>query len=289
MGVDRILPRAVPTTFGTPELIEKARVTGRHKLELILPPVDLQQNSLDAVDARPFREQYGLQPADIVLVTVSRLVDWMKAESLRRTIDAVRVVARECQVRLLIVGDGPMRPELEDLANKTNTEIGASVVVLTGALLDPRPAYAAANIVIGMGGSALRGMAFSKPVIIVGENGFSAPLTPNTAESFYHKGMYGVGDADPENADLIGHIRQLAQDPEKLRMLGRFSRNFVERSFSLEAAIARLEKFCRTAANEAPRLHVAATEGVRIATIRLADRLLPNRLISSLRIRIGHG
>ena len=39
---------------------------------------------------------------------------------------------------------------------------------LAGEMLDPRPAYAAADVVLGMGGSALRGMAFGKPLVVQG-------------------------------------------------------------------------------------------------------------------------
>ena len=54
---------------------------------------------------------------------------------------------------------------------------GRQVVLLTGEIADPRSAYAAADVVVGQGGSALRGMAFGKPLIVVGEEGFSELLT----------------------------------------------------------------------------------------------------------------
>ena len=49
---------------------------------------------------------------------------------------------------------------------------GRQVVLLTGEIADPRPAYAAADVVVGQGGSALRGMAFGKPLVVVGEGRF---------------------------------------------------------------------------------------------------------------------
>ncbi len=67
-------------------------------------------------------------------------------------------------------------------------------MVLTGAMVDPRPAYAAADVVVGMGGSALRGMAFGKAVIVVGERNFAEIFDPDTAERFYDRGIYGLGD-----------------------------------------------------------------------------------------------
>src|SRR5260370_34024897 len=143
----------------------------------MLPPVDVHRNAPGAVDPAPFRRTYGIEDGDITLVTVSRLAHWMKSESLLRTIDAVRTLGRDLALRFVIVGDGAAQAKLQQRADEVNAELRRSAVILAGALLDPRPAYAAADIGGGMGGSALRGMAFGKTVVIVGERAFSAPLS----------------------------------------------------------------------------------------------------------------
>ena len=58
------------------------------------------------------------------------------------------------------------------------------------ALLDPRPAYAAADIVIGMGSSASKGMAFGKPLVVQGEQGFWKLLEPATLPIFLAQGFW---------------------------------------------------------------------------------------------------
>jgi glycosyltransferase involved in cell wall biosynthesis len=275
----RVLPKRLWTTFGTPEMVDHARAAGRRKVDLILPPVDVHFNAPDAVDPAAFRHQFGLKDGEITLVTVSRLATWMKSESLIRTIDAVRALGRELPLRFVIVGDGAARPELERLAAQTNAELDRPAVVLTGALLDPRPAYAAADIVIGMGGSSLRGMAFGKAVIVVGEEGFSAPFNADTAESFYHSGMYGRGDGAADNARLIGQIRTLAQARGNLADIGRFSREFVERHFSLEVVSARLAALLQRAAAEKPPLRHTLADAVRTTAVYVRERrfLSPSR------------
>lgn len=272
MHLTRLLPKSLPVTFGTPELVDRARAAGHRKAVLLLPPVDVHENAPDAVDPAPFRKRHGVKAGDITLVTVSRLVESMKGESLFRTLDAVRQLGSELPLRWLIVGDGPARPQLQRLAEEINSDLGRSAVVLTGALLDPRPAYAAADVVIGMGGSALRGMAFGKPVLIVGVDGFSASLRSETAEHFCYKGIYGRGDGDQGNAGLVAEIRALAEQPDRLPILGAFSRQFVLRSFSLEVVSAGLADFLRVSADEAPRLHIAAADGVRTAAVYLRER-----------------
>ncbi len=272
MSLQRLLPKALPTTFGTPEILDHARAAGHRQLELLLPPVDVHQNAPDAVDPQPFRECYSIEDRDITLVTVSRLDTYMKAESLYRTLDAVSTMGRDLPLRLVIVGDGEERAKLKRLADETNAKLGRAAVVLTGALVDPRPAYAAADIVIGMGGSALRGMAFGKPVVIVGEHGFSAPFTPETAASFYYKGIYGVGDGSSGNARLVGDIRWLAEHPDQLPALGRFSREFVIKHFAVETVSTRFSDFCHSAVANQPRCYVAVADGIRPAAVWFKER-----------------
>ncbi len=272
MNLSRLLPKMLPTTFGTPDLVQQATAAGRRRLELILPPVDMHRNAPAAVDYAPFRAKYGLSEAEITLVMVSRLCNSMKAEGLRRTIEVVRTLGRELPLRLVIVGDGDARASLEQLATITNRELGRPAVVLTGALLDPRPAYAAADIVIGMGGSALRGMAFGKPVIVVGEKGFAAAFTPESADYFYRNGIYGVGNGSSDDERLLQEIRRLTDSPAQLQQLGEFSRRFVLEHFALEAVTARLESFLCASVADLPRVHVAAVDGIRTAAVWIKER-----------------
>jgi glycosyltransferase involved in cell wall biosynthesis len=287
MDLPRLLPKALPTTLGTPELLEQARAAGRKPLELILPPVDIHRNAPEAADGAAFRAQYDIRVGEVALVTVSRLVKWMKAESLLNTIRAVGALAGDLPLRLIIVGDGTARAELERLAETTNSELGKQTVIMTGALLDPRPAYAAADIVVGMGGSALRGMAFSKPVVIVGEKGFSAPFNNESATYFYNKGIYGVGDGTGGYERLLENIRNLAGSPASFAELGDFSRKFVQRFFSVEKVSAKLSAFCEAAAVGRPRLEVAIADGIRTAAVAVGRNFIPGGIRQ--RLKAGKG
>jgi glycosyltransferase involved in cell wall biosynthesis len=272
MTLNRLLPRRLPTTFGTPRVLGDARAAGRRPVELIVPPVDVELNAPGAVDPRPFRAMHGVHDGDMLIVTVSRLGAWLKGESLFRTVAVMRTLGRDFPARFMIVGDGTERESLERLAETVNQELGRRVIILTGSLLDPRPAYAAADIVVGMGSSALRGMAFAKPVVIVGEQAFSAPLTPRTADTFYYDGMFGRGRGGPSNSGLLADLRALAEHPEDRVTLGRFSREFVVRHFALETVCARLERFLHTAARERPPACVSAADALRTAAIYLRER-----------------
>ena len=104
MNITRLLPKALPTTFGTPQLVDLAKAAGRRKVELLLPPVDVHLNAPGAVDPQPFRKRYGIEYGAMTLVTVSRLSDWVKSESLIRTLGVVRTLGRDLPLRFVIVG-----------------------------------------------------------------------------------------------------------------------------------------------------------------------------------------
>jgi L-malate glycosyltransferase len=279
MGLTRILPKQLPTTYGTPELVAAARAAGCQQVDLLLPPVDVAHNVMGAVDPQPLRQQCAIQTGDITLVTVSRLADCMKAESLLRTIDVVRVLGRDVPLRFVIVGDGTARPRLQAMASEANAWLGREAVVLTGALVDPRPAYAMADIVVGMGGSALRGMAFGKPVVVVGEQGFASAFNAQTSQSFLHRGLYGIGDGRPSNDHFVAAIRRLAAHPERWAALGQLSRDFVVRHFSLEAVSANLDKILCEAVTNPPSRSSTLADSLRTTAIYLRERrfLTPSR------------
>jgi glycosyltransferase involved in cell wall biosynthesis len=278
MCLTRMLPRELPTTFGTPELADQARRAGWRRAAVMLPPVDVRYNAPNAVDTAGFRARHGITDRDVNLVTVSRLSSWMKLESLLGTIDAVRRLGRELPLRLLIVGGGSARVQLERAASEANRELQREGVVLTGPMIDPRPAYASADVVVGMGSSALRGMAFGKPVVVVGERGFCEALTADSADRLLYKGIYGQGDGSPMWASLAVVIRALAQDRGRFEELGAFSRDFVERHFKLEAVCAGLAALCEGAVRQRPRPVVAAADAVRTAAVYLRHRafLIPS-------------
>jgi L-malate glycosyltransferase len=272
MQVDRILPKNVPTTFGTPQPVDEAKAAGRRCVRLLLPPVDLQHNAPGVVEAAAFRKHWNIKEELVTLVTVSRLDNQMKGESLFRTVEAVRTLGNELPIQFVIVGDGGARPALEKRAQEINAELGRRAVILTGQLVDPRPTYACADVSICMGGSSLRAMAFGKPVIVVGEQGFSSLLSPETSGSLYYNGLYGRGDGQASGEQLTGSIRQLVKSAELRQTLGLFSRQFVLRHFSLEVVCSGLDEFVRDAATQVPRIRDMAADGLRSAAVYLRER-----------------
>jgi L-malate glycosyltransferase len=278
MTVSRFLPMRVHTTFGTPALADRARGEGRRFVEVIVPPVDVHLNAPDAVDDSAFRVAHRITHDTVTLVTVSRLVKFMKSESLSRTIAAVAELGSKLPVRLIIVGDGDARADLQRQADAVNRDLARDAVVLVGPMLDPRPAYSAADVVIGMGGSALRAMAFAKPVLVVGEQNFCRPFNPQTADYFLYHGMYGNGNGGDGNELFVESISRLVEERTRYRELGTFARDFVLDHFSLEAVTERLDSVLESATARVPGVTDAWGDGLRTAAVHWGRHALPGAL-----------
>lgn len=278
MDLTRILPRSIPATFGTPEVLDKAKQHGYRRARLLVPPVDIAANSPGVTTAEAFRDRFGLGKGEIVIVTVSRLSQHLKAESLGRTVSAVGEIGGNLPVRFVIVGSGQARNQLEAAAAEVNTMLGRQAVIFAGELPDPRGAYEAADIVVGMGGSALRGAAFGKPVVVVGENGFSNPLDSATGDWFYYHGIYGNGNGDPGNKELSAHLRKLAMNREAREGNGAYAHQFVTERFSLEHVSGLLAEYYRDAVSDRTGAR-DLTDMVRTTAIYLRERrfLTPSR------------
>ena len=111
-----------------------------------------------------------LMQAKPLVVVVGRLSRDLKLEGLLSACDAIGAMAASgIGVQLAIVGDGDAKDQVAERAKRANAVAGRRAVVLTGSLTDPRPAYAAGDVLLGMGSSALRAMSFGKPLIVQGQ------------------------------------------------------------------------------------------------------------------------
>ena len=238
MSVAPFLPRWLPITVGT-ECILRSEHARRPCATLLEPPVDTSHDG--PVDRCESKRQLGIDEGTLVITLVTRLAQELKREGILSAISAVGQLASKFRVKLLIAGDGPIKAEVEAAARGANAAAGADVVTLTGNLLDPRTVYDAADIALGMGGSALRSMAFGKPLIVQGENGYWRLLDSGSLPEFVDHGWFGVGDGADGAERLARILRPLLADAGSRASLGAFSRATVEYRYGLPAATDRLE------------------------------------------------
>ncbi|MGJ0384092.1 glycosyltransferase [Paenarthrobacter nicotinovorans] len=239
MAVAPFIPRSMPLMVGTEQIRQGELSSGRHRVHLLEPPVDIMANRVvDDADLEGFRARWGLHGDFFTMVCVSRLAKELKLEGILSAIDAAGQLARDLQVHLLITGSGPAESVVRAQAERVNAATGENTVILTGELADPRPAYAAADVVLGMGGSALRGLSFAKPLVVQGEGGFWELLTPESLPVFLWQGWYGSGPGSTGTGTdaLVSILRALRTDDLLRKSLGSFGRSVVEDRFSLTSA-----------------------------------------------------
>jgi glycosyltransferase involved in cell wall biosynthesis len=237
------IPPHATLLVGFRALQREASSFHRGPIGLIEPPVNTERDRVTEADALAFRVRWGIAHDDVSVTLVSRIDHVMKLDSIMLAIRAVRSLS-DPRLRLVIVGDGDAMDTVTDAAAETNAAMGRQTVVLTGSLSDPRPAYGAADIVIGMGGSALRGLAFGKPVVVVGSGTFSRLFDEQSAEYFVEHGFTGDADDDPDGRQLAATLARLA-DPAARAELGAVGTGAVEERYSLDALTTKLEGIYR--------------------------------------------
>jgi len=240
---------------------------------LISPPVDLSANHPGVCDQTEFRTAHNIDDGPL-LVIVSRLDSSMKSVPIRAAIDAMRELA-PAGANLAIVGTGDNVAALQARADAVNAELGRDAVLLVGPMADPRPAYAAADIMLGMGGSAARTLAFGKPLVVQGEAGWSALFEPASAEVLA-RSSYWSPDAVPDPAArLAATIAPLLADSERRTELGIFGREFAQERFALTTMAEKLIDFYRS------------VQGEYTSRDWLADLPFEGRTLAAKLVRLG--
>lgn len=235
------LPRTVPLTVGTRALLDELSTPRHAPAHLLEPPVDLASISPGTqLDATGFREQHGIGGTAGLVAVVSRLDREMKLEGIQDLLLAADRLADD-GITLVVVGGGSGGPEVASLARSINDRHRRPVVVLTGPLSDPGPAYVAADVVVGMGSSIIKGLSYGKPTIVVGIDGFVLPVSPATWSHFDRQGFWGVGGGNRVH-ELEVALRDLLGDSAERARLGAWGAATARERFSLEAGARRLEE-----------------------------------------------
>jgi glycosyltransferase involved in cell wall biosynthesis len=108
-------------------------------------------------------------------------------------------------------------------------------------------------------------MAFAKPVLVVGEGGFSEPVTPETTDLFLQDGFYGHGGDMEDPGRVARQLADLLASPDRRRELGDYGRRLVCERFSLDAAARRLERIYRETISHPPSMVMSARQSLKVS------------------------
>lgn len=237
MDIPDFLPRHLALVVGTPSLAKS--LSCRKRLYTIEPPIDLAVNR--PRDQSGARSRWGIKSGEFLISVVGRLTtDLDKLGGVQAAIRSVSGLSAKVPVRLLIAGEGTGSDAVRSAADQANTRRGRDVVIVAGSLLDPADAYEAADVVLGMGSSALKGLAFAKPLIVQGAHGYFELFNEDSADDFLDHGFFGEGGGGAESLSKI--VLGLVEHYDRLSELGAFGRRLVEERFSLDAAAVRLSR-----------------------------------------------
>lgn len=203
------------------------------KMRLI--PNGVSEEALAASgDRRAKRRELDLPPDSPVVGAVSRLA-WKKG--VRYLLDAVpRLLESVPDVTVLIVGDGPLRIELEAQASALG--IGERVRFLGSRqdaleLLSAFDVFVLPSVIEGMSNALLEAMAARLPVVAT-EVGGNSEVVVDGETGF----LVPPGDA----GQLAAAIVKLLQAPEMAREMGAAGRGRVEEQYRVDVMVRRIEE-----------------------------------------------
>jgi hypothetical protein len=207
----RFLPSTMPLVVPSDAERRGALRGGHTRVHVIEPGVDVRADSPEFGAGR-FRAEHGLDEH----LPLAVLAAPYPSGAIGDACDAVAGLVRDgTPIQLAVVGSGAVR--------------------------DLRPALAAADVVLGAGSAALRGMAFGRPVLIPDRRRGWRACTPDTVEDFLLEGWYGFRDpagpgrGAPDGAQrLRSELHDLLAQPARRTVLGEFGRRLVTDRFNLE-------------------------------------------------------
>lgn len=225
------LERCAALIATSPNYIESSSVLSAYRQRCRVIPHGIPIEQFDRYDPEAvaeIREQYGPR----IVLSVGRVIYYKGFDYLIRSMARVRG-------RLLIVGDGPLRGDLE---RETRSQGLADRVAFLGEVEDMVPYYHAADVFVlasvarseAFGIVQLEAMACGKPVV----NTRLASGVPFVSVD----GLTGltVPPEDPEA--LASAINLLLDDPDLRANYGRAARRRVQEEFSLDLMISRTLK-----------------------------------------------
>lgn len=206
---------------------------------LISPPVDTAADSPNLALRDEFRSALGHLGHRRLITIVSRLDLHMKSFPIETAIRSMRHL-EDLNATLIVVGTGSEAARLQALGESVNRASAEPLVHFVGPMADPRAAYAAADVMLGMGGSAARSLAFGQPLIVQGERGTAELFTPLSAASLFRRSFWSQEVQDNPDYALAQIVRSLLMDDVLRVDMGEFGRSFALESFSLDAMATRL-------------------------------------------------
>ena len=232
---DRLSERFVDRFLVVSEALRKIMIDGHKvtpdKVIKVYNGIELNEYYPNKSDqsSRHIRKEYGIGATDILIGAIGRLV-WQKGfEYLIRSFPEV---LKSCpDARLLLVGDGPLRANLEVLSEALDMK---DKIIFAGFRSDIKEVLASMDILVipslleGFPMVTLEAMALAKPIVATCIDGLREQIID---------GESGILLPPKDPSALTASIMKLLNDPQLAVRIGSNARKQVEKEFPLEKMI----------------------------------------------------
>jgi glycosyltransferase involved in cell wall biosynthesis len=233
LAIERLLARLVTDKLIVVSAQQGAEIgndfrVGRQGQITVIPlGLDLGLFADHASRRMQFRQELGID-SDVVLVgIVGRLTE---IKNHRMFLNSVARLKGQAGMRFVVIGDGSLRPALEQQARSLGLE---SDVIFTGGRRDPEYFYPALDIVAltslneGTPLTLIEAMANARPVVATAVGGVVDLLADGR----------GISVPSGDEEAFAAALRRLAADPQLQKELGARGHEFVDRVYRKERLI----------------------------------------------------
>lgn len=216
--------------------------------------IDALQAGLDAALYPQFKSKYGLDPQARIVLQVARL-DPEYHTSILQGIDAVANLRhRGLRVQFVHIGYSDKQHAAwvyEDVRRRI-AEVNEEFRCTAAATAQDEGADALqyvgmADAVIGVGRSAFEGMAFRKPTLVIGANGYAGMVTPGQVAGLTYYNFSGRNIAEEKPYDrsveeIASDLHRLLTNQAHYEELADFGRRYVEEMLDVRIAAVAYER-----------------------------------------------
>jgi glycosyltransferase involved in cell wall biosynthesis len=195
----------------------------------------VHRNGIDLQTFKPKQPKHS----DPIIVFVGRFVE---KKGIRYLIEAAEILhAQNVQFELVIIGSGPLEPELKSMAEKSRIPC-----TFTGFLSaeDVREWVSRARVVAVPSVVAQDGNSEGLPTILLESQAMETPVV-GTIHSGIPEGVIAGKTAElvdeKDVVDLASQLRSFLESPEKSIQFGRAGRTFMTKNFDMRTQNKKLE------------------------------------------------
>lgn len=227
---------------------QKRKMVGTYRwlpqrVEVVRTRLDLKQllnpeNQLSDAEAAFL----GLEPLLPKVMMISSFDD-TKIMSVHKILDAAEALFDQGMVFqvVLIGGAGSLHNSVRQRAVAICRRHNSERVLCTGPVMNAFRLLQRATVVLGVGRSALEGMAYGIPTVVVGENGYAGTVSPETIDEIAWYNFSGRNRRSAVPATELAEAMQLLLNDEKMRQAkGDFGRHFVLNEIDVDLGLGRI-------------------------------------------------